>query len=192
MGQDIYAHTSHITIGNHATVALQGSSQDYHHNSGAVYAEHYSTITFEGNSKTAFNGYWADRNGGAVYVTDYLTVTFKENSTATYNNNRTANGSAVYTDFSTIIFEGNSTVTFNNTSSEGGAVYFDGNSVIKFEGNCMATFNNNIAHSFGGALYTDFSTVTFKGNSLLTTQLIMMVELYLLNLVMSPLKKTLP
>ena len=165
LGQDIYAHISNITVGDHATVALHGSGQDYHHNSGAIYAEHYSTITFEGNSKTTCNDYWAESNGGAVYVTDCSTVTFKENSTATFNNNRAENGGAVYTNFSTITFEGNSTVTFSDISSEGGAVYFDGDSVIKFEGNCMVTFNNNIPHSFGGAMYADFSTITFKGNS---------------------------
>ena len=39
LGQDIYAHTSNMVVGNHAMIALYGNGWDYPHISSAVYAE---------------------------------------------------------------------------------------------------------------------------------------------------------
>ena len=48
-GNDIYAYDSNLTFGDNATVTFDGDA--VHSDSMAVYIEHHSNITFEGNSK---------------------------------------------------------------------------------------------------------------------------------------------
>jgi len=154
LGQDIYAHNSNVTFDNNAMVTFSDNEYDSETNSSTVYTEHYSIITFSGNSTVAFLYNNACYNGGAMYIGNYCTVTYEGNSIVKFYNNLGDNGGAVYADHSTITFEGNSLVTFNNNraSYNGGAVFID-NCNVTLEGNSTLAFNNNTAlDNNGGAL----------------------------------------
>ena len=168
-GQDIYAHSSNITVGDDATVMFYGKG--WHYSSTAINIEYHSTVTFEGNCKVAFINNAADGDGGVMYISDHSTITFEGNSAVTFNNNSATNGGVMYITYrSTITFEGNSTVTFNNNkASFGGVMYITHGSTITFEGNSAVTFNNNSTTN-GGVMYITYrSTITFEGNSTVTS-----------------------
>ena len=171
-GQDIYAHSSNITVGDDATVMFHGKGWLLPSHSSAIYTEYHSTVIFEGNSKITFNNYVAVGNGGAMYITYHSTITFEGNSTVTSNNNKADNGGTMYIDnYSTIKFEGNSKVAFNNSKadSDGGAMYITYHSTMTFEGNSTVTSNSNRAYNNGGVMYITYhSTITFEGNSTVT------------------------
>ena len=172
-GQDIYANNSIITIDNNVIVRVDGSDNELSFfNSSAVYTEHYSAITFKGNSKVTFNENIAI-NGGAVYSGDHSTITFEGNSTVTFTeNNARRFGGALYSDYSSnITFKGNSTVAFNNNTADdnGGGLYSYGYATITFEENSTVTFNNNAADNNGGAVYSVRCTaITFEENTTVT------------------------
>ena len=168
-GQDIYAHSSNITVGDDATVMFYGKGWQLPSHSGAIYTEYHSTVIFEGNSKVTLNNYAAVGDGGAMYITYYSTITFEGNSTVTSNHNRANQGGVIYIDYqSTTTFRGNSTVTLNDNWADfyGGAMYITDHSAITFEGNSTVISNKNIAHYNGGVMYIYYySIITFEGNS---------------------------
>ena len=172
-GQDIYAHSSNITVSDDATVMFHGKLKGWQlaSHSSAMYIKYHSTVTFEGNSKVTVDNYAAVGDGGVMYITYHSMITFEGNSTVTLNNNKANNGGVMYIDnYSTITFEGNSTVAFNNNKadSNGGAMYITYRSTITFGGNSTVTSNHNRATN-GGVMYiTDYATITLEGNSTVT------------------------
>ena len=169
-GQNIYTHSSNITVGDDATVMFYGKGWQFSSHSSAIYAEYYCTVTFEGYSKVTFDNNAAVGDGGAMYISDHSTVTFEGNSKVTLNNNAARNGGAMYiTHHSTITFEGNSTVTSNNnTAYDNGGVMYIVYSNTTFQGNSTVTSNHNKADN-GGVMYIVYSNTTFQGNSTVTS-----------------------
>ena len=175
-GQNIYAYNSNITIGNAITVTF--SCKHYRVlNTSSMHISHYSTVTFEGTSKTMCTNFLAYRfsNGGAMYVNDSCAVIFKGHAKVVFIFNIAYKGSggALYVGYkSAIIFKENSSTVFVKNIgyySNGGAMYIS-NSAITFEGNSKVQFTNNSgASSGGGAMYIeDKSVITIKDNCRVT------------------------
>ena len=175
-GAYIYVHSSKIIIGDTATVKFNGN-RHYHSHNSFLHIEHYSTVTFEGNSITTFQDYNVIHNviGGVVYCA-LSAVTFKGNSTIKFHNNGVMYGNEImyysgtmYITQSNITFEENSTVIFyNNSAASGGSLHIGDHSNIIFTGSSTVTFEHNKAF-IGGAMYIDDqSNVKFKGNSAVT------------------------
>ena len=170
-GQDIYAHSSNITISNMADIAFIGNPDD-HDKSSVVYTEDHSSITFGGSSTVNFKNYKADEaNGGAMYIANSA-VTFKGNSAVHFQSNIGAysNGGAMSVTYGKVTFKENSTVVFLKNYADhgsGGALYVNHHSVISFEGNSSVEFSNNSASfHYGGAMYIDnHCSVRFWENS---------------------------
>ena len=191
-GKDIYAYQSYVSFDSNTTVTFNGCWDG--HDSGALYINHHSNITFKGNStvmltdykfqysgvlyihdqsKVRFEGNTTvkfydnagQQEGGAMYV-HRSTATFKENCEVIFNRN--VNEGALYARNSSVRFEEFCRVTFkcNDAYYTGGATYIEQFSVVIFEGNSTIVFDNNIAVNNGGAmLITDHSIVSFEGNS---------------------------
>ncbi|MDR2706272.1 MAG: hypothetical protein LBC02_10890, partial [Planctomycetaceae bacterium] len=95
-------------------------------NSGAIYAQSSSTLTFNGDAIFTSNSIEGD--GGAIGLLD-ATITIKGDATFT-SNTAQANGGALYlTNDSTLLISGNSTFSKNSTlnmGDGGGAIYAAG------------------------------------------------------------------
>ena len=174
-GAYIYAHSSNITIGDTATVTFNGN-QHYHSPNSFLHIEHYSTITFEGNSTTTFQDNVVHNVISGVVYCALSAVTFKGDSTIKFYNNGAMYGDetmhyggSMYIDQSNIKIEGNSIVTFyNNSADSGGSLYIGDHSNIIFTESSTVIFDCNGAF-VGGAMYIDDqSNIKFKGNSAVT------------------------
>ena len=191
-GKDIYAYQSYVSFDYNTIVTFNGCRD--RHDSGALYIEHHSNITFKGNSNVTFTDYEyydsgalyihdqsevrfegdaavkiygsnGQRKSGAMYI-HQSTATFKENCDVIFDKN--SNEGALYVRNSFVRFEEFCRVTFtsNDACNDGGAAYIDNYSIVTFEGNSTVVFDNNVADYNGGAmLINDHSTVLFQGNS---------------------------
>ena len=184
-GQDIYAHTSNITVGDDVKVLFDGNASGWHSpflSSCAIYIDYYCTVTFEGNCNTTYINYTVNGKGGELSINNYSTIIFKGNCKAIFTNNRAANGGGMFIYFySAITFEENSEVAFfsNGASSNGGVMYITAYSTIIFKGNSKVTFDDNKASNGNGELVfipdkstiiIDLSNPTFPGNSTATSK----------------------
>ena len=196
-GAYVYVNSSNITIGDTATVTFKSDEYNTNAHNSFLYIEHYSTVTFEGNSTAMFYNnfnviggvvhsvlsavtfkenskvifrYNVADSGGTMYIDDHSIITFEGNSTVTFDHNEAYYGGALYSVLSAITFKGNCKVTFHNNAYDiCGAVYIDDHSNIIFEGNSTVTFDDNEAiFGDGGAMRIIFSVVTFKGNCTVT------------------------
>ena len=182
--EEFILYGSVIYIEHHSYMIFEGNSEtlfDYYWldrnvNDGTMHVTD-STVTFKGNSTTAF--YVNVALNGAMYISNHSTITFEENSEVTFGSNRALrHGGAMCIDNQTaIIFEGNSAVTFesNYVDISGGAVCITGKSTIMFGGNSKVNYDNNEAGYNGGAIFIGYSakfvgecTITFEENSIVT------------------------
>ena len=160
-GKNIYAYQSYVTFGNKATALFNGGKE--HGESSAVHIEHYSKVTFEGDSEGTFTNYEYNY-GAALYIHDQSEVTFRGNTKVKfYDNVGNHESGAMYVHYSTATFTENCNVVFDNNLNEG-ALYIR-NSFVRFQETSLVMFNNNKAFN-GGAMYiANSSTVKFEGNS---------------------------
>ena len=149
------------------------------HNSTAengvgIYATDHSTVIFDKNSYVAFKHNSADYNGGAIFLRYHSSIIFDQNSMATFNDNN-ANYGIIYSEINcNVTFQETSEVTFSNNSAHehGSALYSSNNCHITFTGNAKVTFINNevkVRPYFsyhGGTIYSDYSYISFEGNSI--------------------------
>ena len=161
-GRDIYAHHSHVMIGNNARVTFSDVREYADSTTSALYADYHCNITFEGNSEVTFKYSY----GRALYINSQSEVVFKGNTTINfYDNIGVGKSAAMCVNSSTATFIEQSIVTFsNNTNEEVSALYVLGNSSVRFGETSTVTFSNNEV-DIGGAVYIENSNITFKGNS---------------------------
>ena len=166
-GQDIYAYNSNITFGDSATIEFKAANYSTGITS-AMYIEHHTTATFEGNSKILYENYWASDNGGALFISDYSKIIIDGNSVVKLYNNKANKGGAVYiTHFSHVVLTANCTLIATNSKAyNGGTVYITDNSSILFTGNSTILFYRSRANGNGGSIYAaNNSSVIFEENS---------------------------
>ena len=161
-----YNH-SHISFGGTSNTTFRGN--DAHKLGGAIFLGYYSFISFKENSISVFTDNIADK-GGAIYACEHSNVFFDGNSTTKFSHN-TADfeGGVIYSFHSHLTFEGNCNVTMNNNSASyrGGAMcmHCERQPCCKFGGNSTVMFSDNDA-SFGGAMHTINSGISFEGRAL--------------------------
>ena len=188
-GQDIYAISSKVTVGNdakvativwdnysmyitdHSDITFKGtSSVSFKNLAAAMYIDDHSIIRFEGNSRVSiFCSPGISNNVGVMYIHDHSTIIFDGNSTGGFINKvSNIDGGIMYIDlYSAITFKGNSKVHFySNAAPKGGVMYIYDNSNVTFEGNSEVTFSKNGARENGGVIsIVEKSAITFGGNS---------------------------
>ena len=168
-GGAIFSYNSNVVFGKGTSVIFKENTVSYSGiGGGAMYTDHNSAVTFEGNCTVTFSKNSVRRSGGAMYI-DKNSAAFFTNATVGFNDNDADLGGAVFINSnSNIIFEGNSTVTFsNNKAAKGGATYSD-YSTVAFEGTSSVHFCSNYANHGGGMSLLNSSLVTFKENTEVT------------------------
>ena len=160
-GKDIYAYQSYVSFDYNTIVTFNGCRD--RHDSGALYIEHHSNITFKGNSNVMITDY-EFYDSGVLYIHDQSEVRFEGNTTVKFYDNTGRQWSgAMHIDQSTVAFKENCNVIFDKNLNEG-ALYVS-NSFVQFEEFCKVTFTFNDAHNGGTTYIGDSSVVIFKGNS---------------------------
>ena len=108
----------------------------------------------------SFEGNTAD-NGGAIYVTAESNLTL--NASTFICNNATRRGGAIYASGSNLTLSDN---MFNgNTAGDGGAMYVTAESNVTIRDNAFTHNRAENFNGFGGAMYSEDSTVTFIGST---------------------------
>jgi len=160
-GKDIYAYQSYVSFDYNTIVTFNGCRD--RHDSGALYIEHHSNITFKGNSNVMITDY-EFYDSGVLYVHDQSEVRFEGNTTVKFYDNTGRQWSgAMHIDRSTVAFKENCNVIFDKNLNEGDL--YVRNSFVRFEEFCKVTFTSNNAHNGGATYIGDSSVVIFKGNS---------------------------
>ena len=121
----------------------------------AIFAQHHSSIKFQGNTAVEF-GYNGAAYDAALYSLLHSIVAFDENSKVIFEGNKASilGGGVYLIIYSSAIFYGNSQVTFTkNTARAGGAVYSESYCRILFDGNATVVYNGNEAWDHGGSVF---------------------------------------
>ena len=160
-GGAIYSYDGSISFEENSTTEFTNNIASSH--GGAIYS-FVGSISFEENSTTEFTNNIASSHGGAIYSI-YGSISFEENSTTEFTNNTAEDGGAIYSRDGSISFEENSTTEFNNNIGEDGGAMNSYGSPITFKHISNTIFTNNFAISNGGAIYSQYMTISSKGNS---------------------------
>ena len=159
---------SNVTFGGRSTVTFTNNSAINGYG-GAVYIDHFLTLSTEGNSAEIQSFQGKDIKSGAItYIYHPSNVSFQENSIAKFTLNKAYNGGAICPyNKAYIMFQGNSTAMFiNNFAIQGGGVLYSyAYCSISFKENSAVTFSHNKA-SQGGVIYSQlYSHIRFEGLS---------------------------
>ncbi|MDR2077396.1 MAG: hypothetical protein LBP39_00330, partial [Rickettsiales bacterium] len=137
---------------------------------GAVYMW-YSDLIF--NGETRFEKNKNNSSGGAIYSNGYTQakniLRFNGRTIFSYNESTNGGGGAIYIEkYSDLIFNGEAEFTNNVSKNNGGAINSQGKAQNKniFLFNNRAIFiNNESVNRYGGAIYTEYSDLTFGGET---------------------------
>ena len=131
-------------------------------NGGAIILEDLSTASL---INCLFNENTSSSNGGAIYLAEGTTLTIN-NCSFNSNSITSGNGGAIYS-YGATINATNSSFTNNSTTANGGAIACERSS-SNVNSNLNITncsFNSNSAVN-GGAIYADYTTMTFVSGTL--------------------------
>ena len=165
-GVPIYLHNQDLHIGGN--VKFYNNIAEY---GGAIFVSDHSNVIFHRNYIVEFTNNRSYLNGGAIFLTNSSGILFNGCSTSSqcYDHNELydISGDQLLTNSFTTC-----TVKFyNNTARFLGNDIYTYNSSIAVDGNAKVMFGGEamIFRYRSGAVYIDdFSTVTFKGDSVMT------------------------
>ena len=163
-----------IYLSNNSIISL-GQTSKFTNNQagndgGAIILHNNSLIN--SNFSVLFLNNNAAHNGGAVFINHYCNVNFGQSSTFINNTANNGGAMALYDNCDCVITDaGHSKATLrfegNTASQYGGALHLSMCSQTGFIQNAEVIFDkNSVDSSYGSAIFSDYSNVSFGGNSM--------------------------
>ena len=139
-------------------------------NGGGIFGKDHSNVIFHKSGIIEFTNNTASFNGGAIYLTNHSSILFKGYSTPNQCcDHNELNSDTYYHQIFTISFT-TCIVKFQSNTADGlGQDIYVHNSSITVDDNAKVMFDSSYyQHSSSGVYVDEYSTFTFKGDSLVT------------------------
>ena len=163
-----------IYLSNNSIISLGQTSKFTNNqagNDGGAITLHNNSL-INSNFSVLFLNNNATHNGGAVFINHYCNVNFGQSSTFINNTAKNGGAMALYDNCDCVITDaGHSKATLrfegNTASQYGGALHLSMCSQTGFIQNAEVIFDkNSVDSSYGSAIFSDYSNVSFGGNSM--------------------------